>query len=361
MYGKSRFIYKSFVTGESQISVSSQAPGIVGGAKKSGTGSATLKINAPSPTHTRILHYTVKIDDVSSGKEIGQAKYRWSDGTSGWNATGVTTHSTFQTLNNNIQIAWESGSGDDFSYLDEWGFPAFLPHGVYKMIDFDPNTYYKSKQLDNPNWIRFDLGSPKTVTSVILQYHNFTSSATITLQANSSDTWSSPSFSQTLSWASEVILAYTNLTYRYVRLVIDDPTNPDGYIRIGNVFLGTYLELSRSPRWQGGFLESFRLNGVERRGLAGTTYRKVLSKSRSFRLSLEALTESDVVSLQDLFNTVDDPVSGISRPFFLNVWSDEPTQTYLVRLPLEGFSRSLLFYEANALDLDLIEEPRTYV
>ena len=58
----------------------------------------------------------------------------------------------------------------------------------------------------------------------------------------------SAQFSEAIAHNEEIILHYLSAaeTRRYWRLSIADPGNPDGYIEIGELYLGSYLELSKT-------------------------------------------------------------------------------------------------------------------
>lgn len=106
-------------------------------------------------------------------------------------------------------------------------------------------------------WVVFDLGAPTLITCLYINAHNFTSAATVTLQANSSNSWGSPAYSQALTVATDsdgVVLPslclFLSETYRYWRLTIADAANGDGFIEIGNVYAGEYYTLTRN--WSDG-------------------------------------------------------------------------------------------------------------
>lgn len=80
---------------------------------------------------------------------------------------------------------------------------------------------------------------------VSIMGHNLTSTATITLQGNNTDVWGAPSFSETIPYRSDMcILKFTEATYNYWRVIIDDSDSAaDGYIELGCIYLGTYLQM----------------------------------------------------------------------------------------------------------------------
>jgi hypothetical protein len=84
-----------------------------------------------------------------------------------------------------------------------------------------------------------------TASYVALMGHNLTETATITLQGNDTDAWGAPALEETVPWRENIaILDFNESTYNFWRILItDDDTNADGYIELGGVFLGTYLQM----------------------------------------------------------------------------------------------------------------------
>lgn len=103
--------------------------------------------------------------------------------------------------------------------------------------------------------IVFDFGSAVNFDIFGIFNHNFTSGATVKLQANGTDSWGSPSYNQTLTIATDAdSVVLPRLVYfpsnptarRYWRVSVQDSSNPDGYIEIGRLIAGSYYEPSRS-------------------------------------------------------------------------------------------------------------------
>jgi hypothetical protein len=93
--------------------------------------------------------------------------------------------------------------------------------------------------------ILIDAGAGNTITinSIGLAGFNFTSSVVLTLQGNDSNTWTAPSFTETITYKSGVITQFldSSETYKYFRLKIEDPTNTEN-LQIGYMFLGLYVD-----------------------------------------------------------------------------------------------------------------------
>ena len=95
---------------------------------------------------------------------------------------------------------------------------------------------------DTGQWIKFDLGSAKKITMAALFGHNLTSGATVTLQANSEDSWGTPLYSQAMTWNAKAIVKFIDETYRWWRITFEDGSNPDEYIEVGRICAGEYYE-----------------------------------------------------------------------------------------------------------------------
>ena len=101
--------------------------------------------------------------------------------------------------------------------------------------------------------IVFDLGSAKKITVFSMFTFNLTASATVTLQANASNSWGLPSYSQALTIATDAdgavlprIVYFLDQTYRYWRVTLADSGNSDSYLQIGRMAAGEYYELTRN-------------------------------------------------------------------------------------------------------------------
>ncbi len=95
---------------------------------------------------------------------------------------------------------------------------------------------------DTSEWIKFDMGSAKKITMVAIFGHNLTSGATVTVEANSSDSWTTPAYTATITWNERVLVKFLDQTYRWWRITFADAANPDGYIEIGRICAGEYVE-----------------------------------------------------------------------------------------------------------------------
>ncbi len=167
--------------------------------------------------------------------------------------------------------------------------------------------------------INIDLGSAQEVKSLILFDHNLTSAATITLIGVEP-----PLFSEPITWADDKILHYLSVatTKRYWQLQITDAANPDGYIDIGEIFLGTYMELSRNYKY--GFQKGISLLSDSNKTPYGVRKNRFYNRQRQFVYDFNGLTLADLVLLEALVNGITDRDAGTLKPFFFN---DDPAIT----------------------------------
>lgn len=108
---------------------------------------------------------------------------------------------------------------------------------------------------DTAESIVFDLGSAQTINCIGIFGHNLTSSAVCYISANSADSWGSPAHSSG-AWSPVTDADGTVLGHyvffnswsamRYWRILLQDSSNPDGFIQIGRIAGGQYYEFDRN-------------------------------------------------------------------------------------------------------------------
>lgn len=334
--GKCRFLYNNLITDESMLTVSSLRYGLVTAALKEGTGSAALN---PSGNYSGSTdkEYILEIDSVAGGAEVGQATFRWSDGGGSWNAVGVTTSATNITLNSGVQVNWSSGSGADFVVGDKWYLKGINLFNAGKMLDLDRDHRYRSKVLETPNTITIDLGSAQEVKALAVYDHNFTAAATLLLEADDAATFDSggggaAQFSEAVAWADEKILHYLSAATakRHWRLSVTDAANTDGYIEIGELLLGSYMEMSRT--FSNGFSENIEYLMQSNTTSYGIRRDRFYNTRATWRFNFKVMDAADVSLMRTLLAAITDRATGKFNPFYFNKDSASPSDFYLVRL-----------------------------
>jgi hypothetical protein len=146
-----------------------------------------------------------------------------------------------------------------------------------------------------------------------------TPGATIKLQGNSTNIWTSPEYEQTITYDDEIMsIVKTDgddglhtQALRFWRLYIQDQANPNGYVEIGALFLGKYYEPTRGAiqfPFTGDYLDAS--TNVFSEG--GQTYSDRRQQSEAFSVQWSALTTSEKEEIDAIFEQY-----GTSLPFFV--------------------------------------------
>lgn len=167
--------------------------------------------------------------------------------------------------------------------------------------------------------IVIDLGSAAAATSVILLDHTLTSGdSSIALEANTSSSWGAPPFSESLTWASGTISkTFNSASYRFWRIKFTKSAAGESR-DIGRVFLGTYLEPTGTPDYDG-YDESLEDLTRKTKSRSGQTWAEQLDQFGIIDLSLSRFTQTDVDNLKTMFETV-----GQAKNFFCQVQTTSP-------------------------------------
>ena len=357
---KCRFLYNNLITAASMISVSSLRNGLVTSALKNGSGSATL---TPSGNFSgsEDLEYIVEIDSIAGGAEVGQATFKWSDGGGMWDATGVTTSATNILLNNGVYIKHTTGVGADFVVGDKWYFKAINLFNAERVIAWDRDSSLRTKELESPNTFTITFTAEQVVDALGLYDHNLTAAATIALWGDDAATFDSDGGAaqviEAVTWAADKIFRYlttADRTKKYWQVRIADPTNPDGYIDIGELFLGTYFEPTDNFSYGTGVRDIKSIISRQK-----TTYGK--SKKRFYNLQKQFSYDlnyiTDIADFVTMLEALGDKDTGIMQPLYFNEDSAIPANTWMVEL--EELPYALTHNTARSTQLIMTEVLRS--
>ena len=154
---------------------------------------------------------------------------------------------------------------------------------------------------DTDEWIKFTSGAAMAPTMVGIFGHNFSATATVTLQANATDAWGSPSYEQAFTWdeGSMIIFPAGSPSYQWWRIHIADASNPDGYVAIGRVCAGIYVEPSIGVNAQA--QKSWQDPSTSDSSYGQQKYSIVRLKYRIFSLTLEDMGRADQDIIIDMY------------------------------------------------------------
>jgi len=353
MYGATRYLYENKIQA-GMLTPDSQYPGVVTGALKTGTGSAAMTTGG-TYAGSSILIYTVVIDSVSGGTEVGQATYKWRETSMAegvWGATGVTTSASMSTLNHSVEIAFTSGSGDDFAVNDQWVFRAIPTFGIDNVLNLsDRGTFFRSGLDTTSVNIVCDLGAATAITAFVCGDHNLTDTATITLEANTTDSWGSPAYTQAVTLRNLAYL-YLNESYRYWRVVVNDSMNATGYIEIGLLYAGEFLELTHNADW--GAEHNLNFSVIESLSAFGVRRNLVNVKQETFALTYSMISTADIDTLRSMALSLHNATTGRVSSLLLHLFSDEAEMLFVVLLR-DGIPRTYQQVNLHTVTLNFDE------
>lgn len=177
---------------------------------------------------------------------------------------------------------------------------------------------WRSTTVITEQWLKIYLGtSPAAVSVFIIKNHNLTSGATLRLQGNNIDDWTSVSYDATIAVNEDIIVHFlpSALSLSYWKISIFDNENSDGFLEIGRIYLGSYTSLSKN------FTEGWR-DYIDDKSLVAHSEGHQLSaiereKIRHLFYLFRSITDSDKQTLEDIFFS-----KGLSKDLFICEDSD---------------------------------------
>lgn len=208
-------------------------------------------------------------------------------------------------------------------------------------------------KIHTDEYIQFDFGISTLPTAFALigarnSPIKITPSATIKLQGNETNTWTSPTSDLSVDYDDEVFCAVSTSglwseALRYARLQIIDQANVNGFVEIGALFLGTFFEGTR-----GKAQFPFRGEHVDRSkrviSEGGQTFSDLREKTERFTIDWFGLTVSEKEEIDDLFLQL-----GTSQPFFVQF--DGSTDPLAFSGRKEKYIRYVKFERAPSYEL----------
>lgn len=203
----------------------------------------------------------------------------------------------------------------DSSIHDVLGFPAVNQTGTFEYIA-------PSVRIHTEERIVVDLGSafnPKVFALYGPRNEpiRIQQGAEIRLEANATNFWDTPAFSQLLTWNEFSIALLTQqgfsglapMAYRYWSIKIVDRDNPRGYVEVSSVFLGQTLDIVRGCPQFPLDVQEVDLTRVEQ-ALSGSSFSSMYGKTTEIALNWQFLLKAEMDQIRDMYRDV-----GKARPF----------------------------------------------
>ncbi len=198
--------------------------------------------------------------------------------------------------------------------------------------------------------IRIDFPTSKSTDQVALINHNLTNAATITLNGGTTPDPDGGEFTVAMTWREFTI--FENLdstkTFKHWAILIEDPTNLDGFIQAGYVSMGVKTTFGFGFNFGWRFIDE--VVNVELQTEFGSPDVSALFRRVKLRLQFQHLTEAQGNTVRDLYTSLQKNVD----PFFL-VPDLDVNDGYLGRFT-SPFQRTITIGSRAAVPLEFTED-----
>lgn len=130
--------------------------------------------------------------------------------------------------------------------------------------------------------------------------------ATLTLQASQTQNWASPSVSVSLSiddtYGTATHFFSSSQNYRYWRVKIVDPRNPNLCVQLGKVLLSKATQLGQMPEI--GFTQSCQDLSTVESNEYGHQYGDIYPQVRSLEINYTVMDQADIETLYEIYQRV---------------------------------------------------------
>ncbi len=174
---------------------------------------------------------------------------------------------------------------------------------------------HRTSSLGAPDYWAWDLGSALSISYVILWGHNFTSGATVKVQADVHDGhWADVDRALTygVDWNDEFLIAYFSTPRtdcRYWRIIATDAANPDGYLQVSRAYIGSFFEPGFSfAKKDGQTIDPSKIFYSSGRQISAS----VKDPYDVFSYDFSAISPADILTFRSIFRT-----NGQHEPIFL--------------------------------------------
>jgi hypothetical protein len=209
-------------------------------------------------------------------------------------------------------------------------------YSVTNLQDFQLSKVWRSTS-DSTAWVSFgDTGTTRIAANyVAIAGHNLSTSAVVTLEAGTSDSWAVPTFSTVLTHSTGIIAqAITASTYNFWRFTFSDTSGGSTatYIETGRLFLGNKYTMASGSRPEIEYsivdtsIVKWSLTG-QSYGDEGITYKEIAGidspvMTNAERKAFEAMF-NDVKRAEPVFLLVYETITTDLEPLYCN-FVDEP-------------------------------------
>lgn len=176
----------------------------------------------------------------------------------------------------------------------------------------------------NSGNIVIDLSAATQIKSIIIGNTNITSSGTLVIEGNATDSWGAPSYSQaiTINDDAKNQILYLDQTYRYFRIVFGTDATLS-YVTVGHLFIGDYTQM---PGINPELKESYETTSQD-----SITRSQQLYGNQEFNIAKiqfefpGILTTGSTYATKNQIRTMWKAVENVI-PFYMSIWESDLTE-----------------------------------
>jgi hypothetical protein len=276
-------------------------------------------------------------------------------------STGASTYTVSQDATTKKIKIVSDGSGGDNLFQLMWTdvlSTAAVTLGFDTAVDDTGTLTYMAAvlKIHTSEWLKYDLGASTIVDAMAFigirnEVLKLSPSATLKIQANHTDAWSSPALDTALEYHDNTIAlvdadGLSATAYRYWRLYVEDQSNSYGYVEMSTVYLGSAwtpaqgaIKFPLEKKW----LDNSVMTKVE----SGHLVSMKKEKTREYRAQWNFLSKADVHDLDIIFEN-----HGKHIPFFISL---DPNEVFS-----ESFQDALVYVRLGDEPEDTLESPGNF-
>jgi len=176
---------------------------------------------------------------------------------------------------------------------------------------------------DAAEWIKMDLGAAQGIKAFGIKNHNFTDASVIKIQGNAADNWVGPTVDVTMVYNADNMVQFwdTAQNLQWWRLTMADAANPDTYVKIGRIYIGSYF--SPTVNFTRKYLKRIVDPSTKMYSTGGQVSVDEKSQYKIFRYDFDIVEDPDQDSFEEIFDHV-----GQAKGYFLCQDADDRANTF---------------------------------
>lgn len=323
--GYTRYLYKNLIS--SALTELTSRVGIITDAVRDAAGTAEITISGSFvSTAPSGCDYVIECESTSAGSSIGAALYKWSNsGGATWNATGVLTSTSAQSLSHGVSIQFADSTMTMITG-DRWYFRGVLPNAPENVAKTDRDKVYNTTATSLGFVSTFQQGSA-TINCCAIIDARLSSGSSVLVRLMRSD--------NTAYYSTYVAQDKTNVVYFTDNLssVVGmklTATQSTGNISIGKIYIGDYWQPSRPVA--AGSVRKVDLYTDSAQSRSGAEARKTHGTQMTLQLTHMAVPATDIANFVAMRNYLANSSGTNQRPVWVHLDSTDATAIYYMYL-----------------------------